>query len=151
MFARTRLLSRMNFRSLNNKFSSTVAATSGAKRGVNMPRLAILGGGSLGVMLWIMPSTAACMQGEDSPSGDDGKKPSKGPMDDVEKIIMTTIAPLATKLGYGGIMGVFSGIALKKVGEVLAIGIGVVFVGLQFLQYKGLIDIDYGTVKEKGK
>lgn len=152
MFARNRLLSRMNFRSLNGsrKLNSTAVAGP-SKRSANMPRLTILGGGSLGIMLWVMPGEAACMKREDSSSKDGDDKSGNGGMDAVENIIMTTVAPLATKLGYGGVMGVFSGMALKKVGEVVAIGIGVVFIGLQFLQYKGLINIDYGTVKEKGK
>jgi len=57
------------------------------------------------------------------------------------------ITPLATQLGIGGVAGFCVGYAMKKIAKLAAIILGVVFIGLQYLAYNGIIDIDYTALK----
>jgi len=56
------------------------------------------------------------------------------------------LTPLAGEIGIGGIGGFLSGWALKKAAKLLAIILGVAFLGLQYLAYKGVIAIDYSAL-----
>ena len=56
------------------------------------------------------------------------------------------ITPLIGELGIGGIGGFLVGWALKKVAKLVAIIIGLGFLGLQYLSYKGIITIDYSAL-----
>ncbi|MDH5200686.1 MAG: hypothetical protein OEW93_07355 [Candidatus Bathyarchaeota archaeon] len=56
------------------------------------------------------------------------------------------LTPLAGEIGIGGIGGFLSGWALKKAAKMLAIILGVAFLGLQYLAYKGVIAIDYSAL-----
>lgn len=40
------------------------------------------------------------------------------------------------------------GYAVKKVAKVVAVIIGLFFLGLQYLAYKGIIDVNYGALEE---
>ena len=53
------------------------------------------------------------------------------------------LTPLVAQLGVGGIGGLCVGYALKKVAKVVAVIIGLFFLGLQYLAYKGIISINY--------
>ncbi len=57
------------------------------------------------------------------------------------------ITPLVTQLGIGGIAGFCVGYAVKKVAKLAAVLLGVAFIGLQYLAYKGIIAIDYTALK----
>jgi len=57
------------------------------------------------------------------------------------------ITPLATQLGIGGVAGFCVGYAMKKVAKLAAIILGIIFIGLQFLAYNGIIAIDYTALK----
>ena len=57
------------------------------------------------------------------------------------------ITPLATQLGIGGVAGFCVGYAMKKVAKLAAMMLGVFFIGLQYLAYKGIIAIDYNALK----
>ena len=50
---------------------------------------------------------------------------------------------LPQNLTYGFAAGFCAGYAFKQVAKVVAVGVGLVFVGLQTLQYKGFITIDH--------
>mmetsp|Transcript_39982 Transcript_39982/g.110046 ORF Transcript_39982/g.110046 Transcript_39982/m.110046 type:complete len:194 (+) Transcript_39982:51-632(+) len=71
--------------------------------------------------------------------------------DDAVDAIIDQVMPYVQKLGFGGIMGVCSGVALKRLGNQAAGAIGLGFIILQGLAYLGYIDIDYGKVKEDAK
>ena len=123
---------------------------------MSRPKLALLGSGSIAMLFWIVPS-AQCAAGAGEAFGSSGPE-TEGTEDDdevtkevdaVEKIILNTVGPLMTKLGYGGLLGFCSGMALKKIGNLAAFVIGVGFVGLQVAQYQGMIQIDFLEVKEK--
>ena len=55
------------------------------------------------------------------------------------------ITPLLTQLGVGGVAGLCVGFALIKLGRVLAFILGIAFIGLQYLAYKGIIAINYSA------
>ncbi len=56
------------------------------------------------------------------------------------------LTPLAGEIGLGGVGGFLSGWALKKAAKMMAIVLGVAFLGLQYLAYKGVIAIDYSAL-----
>jgi len=56
------------------------------------------------------------------------------------------ISPLAVQLGAGGIAGFIVGFAVKKLLKLLAILAGLIFVLIQYLSWKGFIDIHYDRI-----
>jgi uncharacterized membrane protein (Fun14 family) len=53
------------------------------------------------------------------------------------------LTPLVTQLGVGGLGGLCVGYAIKKVAKIVAVIVGLFFLGLQYLAYKGIINVDY--------
>jgi len=60
--------------------------------------------------------------------------------------LVEILTPLLTQLGVGGVAGLCVGYALKKVGKIAAFILGIAFIGLELLAYKGIIDIHYDTL-----
>ncbi len=58
-----------------------------------------------------------------------------------------SFVPLLQQLGFGGVAGLVAGYALKKVGKVLAVVLGLFFLGLQLLAWSGYVSIDWGRVQ----
>jgi uncharacterized membrane protein (Fun14 family) len=58
------------------------------------------------------------------------------------------LTPLLTQLGVGGIAGLCTGYALKKVGKLIAIVLGIAFLVLEILAYKGIISINYSALQD---
>lgn len=61
------------------------------------------------------------------------------------------LTPLLTQLGVGGVAGLCVGYALKKLGKLIAFIIGLAFLSLQLLAWKGIININYGALEQWGK
>jgi len=57
------------------------------------------------------------------------------------------LTPLAGEIGVGGIGGFLTGWAMKKAAKMVAVIIGMAFLGLQYLAYKNIIAIDYGALQ----
>jgi uncharacterized membrane protein (Fun14 family) len=57
--------------------------------------------------------------------------------------------PLASQLGVGVVAGFAVGYALKKVGKVLAVVVGLLFVAVQVLSYQGLVTVHWGEVEAR--
>ena len=57
------------------------------------------------------------------------------------------LTPMVSEIGVGGIGGFIVGYALKKIAKIAAIVIGLAFVALQYLAYKGIISIDYNSLR----
>jgi uncharacterized membrane protein (Fun14 family) len=55
--------------------------------------------------------------------------------------------PILQNLGFGAVVGYCSGIAMKKVGKLLAVTIGIGFIGLQTVVSLGYITVDWEKVK----
>ncbi|MBN2334686.1 FUN14 domain-containing protein [Candidatus Bathyarchaeota archaeon] len=60
------------------------------------------------------------------------------------------LTPLIAQLGVGGIGGLCVGYAIKKVAKIVAVLIGLFFLGLQYLAWKGIIDVNYGALEQWG-
>lgn len=62
---------------------------------------------------------------------------------------LQTIAPYLQQISFGALAGFATGYALKKVGKVLAIVLGLLFVALQLLAYYGIVEINWGVVQDQ--
>ena len=113
---------------------------------MNRPRLALIGSTAAATLVWLIPPKAECAA--EGTEGNEDEEISKE-VDAVEKVILNTVGPLLTKLGYGGVMGFFSGLAMKKVGQIAAFFVGIGFIAVQVLQHEGVIQVDFLEVKEK--
>ena len=58
------------------------------------------------------------------------------------------LTPMISELGIGGVGGFVVGYALKKLARIVALLLGVGFVALQYLSYKGFIIINYEALKD---
>ena len=67
----------------------------------------------------------------------------------VEVPDLTTVMPFVQQLGFGAVAGFIAGYALKKVGKLLAIALGILFVALQLLAWSGFISVDWGVVQRQ--
>lgn len=85
--------------------------------------------------------------GGDGAGGDDSGNTPNGWSDAVQTWILT-YSPQLQKLGFGGVMGICTGVALKRIGNGIAALVGVSFIGLQCLSYLGYIQIDYLKVSK---
>lgn len=70
-----------------------------------------------------------------------------GNLQPVETPDLQTVAPYLQQISFGALAGFASGYALKKVGKVVAIIVGLLFVALQLLAYYGIIEINWGVVQ----
>ena len=68
--------------------------------------------------------------------------------ENVELPDLETLAPIAGQLTFGALAGFAAGYALKKVGKVAAIVLGVFFIALQLLAYYGLVEINWLRIQE---
>ncbi|MFQ5794416.1 MAG: FUN14 domain-containing protein [Candidatus Bipolaricaulia bacterium] len=62
--------------------------------------------------------------------------------------VSSTVIPLVSQLGFGGVVGLVVGFTLKKVGKLIAIAFGLFFILLQVLAYYGLITIDWNPIAD---
>jgi uncharacterized membrane protein (Fun14 family) len=65
--------------------------------------------------------------------------------------LVEILTPLLTQLGVGGIAGLCVGYALKKVGKIIAFLLGIAFIGLELLAYRGIISINYTALDDWAK
>lgn len=61
---------------------------------------------------------------------------------------LQTVFPFVEQLGFGAVAGFAAGFALKKVGKLLAIALGLLFVVVQVLAYYGFVSINWGAVQK---
>jgi uncharacterized membrane protein (Fun14 family) len=62
---------------------------------------------------------------------------------------LESFVPYIQQLSFGAIAGFLAGYALKKVGKVLALVLGLLFVVLQILAYYGFVTINWLEVQER--
>lgn len=67
----------------------------------------------------------------------------------VEVPELAEVLPWVQQIGFGAVAGFIAGYALKKVGKVVAIALGVLFVCLQLLAWWGLINVNWGVIQER--
>jgi len=61
--------------------------------------------------------------------------------------LSTLLGPQLASLGFGGAAGAVVGYTAKKVTKVVALVLGLAFILLQVLVYKGLISVNWGAVQ----
>jgi len=67
----------------------------------------------------------------------------------VEAPDLTSVLPYVQQLTFGAVAGFVAGYALKKVGKVMAILLGLLFVALQLLAWSGFVTVDWGVVQRQ--
>lgn len=61
---------------------------------------------------------------------------------------LESFAPYLQQLSFGALAGFAAGYALKKVGKIFAIALGLLFIAVQVLAYYGFVQIDWGQVQD---
>ena len=147
MLPRMRLL---NFGRALARQSRQASTSMPVARSMRAPRLTLIGGSTMAMLVWSM-SSSDCASDEDeiNRSADDNN--SVGKPDEMERFINYTLIPMGNKLGFGGIAGFCSGIAVRHTTEWLAYIGGLSFIALQVAQYNGYIDIDWFKVQDQSK
>ena len=84
-------------------------------------------------------------KGEELVPSHNGDDDAGGKNDPMERAI-EAMKPALAKLTVGGVMGYCSGMALKKVGKVLATVIGLGFVAVQTAAYAGYIQVNWTKI-----
>lgn len=62
---------------------------------------------------------------------------------------LSAVWPLVEQVGFGAIAGFIAGYALKKVGKVVAIVLGLLFIAVQLLAWSGFISVNWGVVQQR--
>lgn len=62
---------------------------------------------------------------------------------------LQTFGPYIQQLSFGGIAGFVVGYALKKIGKMVAIMLGILFIILQVLAYYGFVSINWVEVQNR--
>ena len=60
---------------------------------------------------------------------------------------MEALQPYVGQITFGGLAGFVAGYALKKVGKVTALVLGLFFIGLQLMAYYGLVEINWTRIQ----
>lgn len=61
---------------------------------------------------------------------------------------MTSLGVILSTLGFGGLLGYFTGIAVKTVSRLLGCLLGIVFILMQLLAYYGLAEWHWDAIAE---
>jgi len=62
---------------------------------------------------------------------------------------LTAWLPFLEQIGFGVVAGFVAGFALKKVGKLMALVLGLFFIGLQLLAWGGWVTIEWGRVQSE--
>ena len=62
---------------------------------------------------------------------------------------LETVAPYLQQLSFGALAGFAAGYALKKVGKLAAVTLGLLFIAIQILAYYGFVTIDWLEVQRR--
>lgn len=60
-----------------------------------------------------------------------------------------SVAPYLEQLSFGAVAGFAAGYALKKLGKLVAVTLGLIFVILQVLAYVGFVNINWGEIERQ--
>ena len=62
---------------------------------------------------------------------------------------LQTVAPYLEQLGLGLVAGFVAGYAFKKLGKLVAVAVGALFIILQVLAFQGFVTIHWGEVQAR--
>jgi len=60
---------------------------------------------------------------------------------------LQSVLPWVQQIGFGAVAGFVAGYALKKVGKLVALAIGLLFIVIQLLAWWGFLSVDWGVVQ----
>jgi uncharacterized membrane protein (Fun14 family) len=58
-----------------------------------------------------------------------------------------TFSPLLTTVRFGGMIGFLIGFAIKKIMKILAVGAGIFFTALMYLESQNIVSINWGKLQ----
>ncbi|MFO7546869.1 MAG: FUN14 domain-containing protein [Trueperaceae bacterium] len=61
---------------------------------------------------------------------------------------LQSVLPWVQQIGFGAVAGFVAGYALKKVGKLVALAIGLLFIVIQLLAWWGFLSVDWGVVQK---
>lgn len=61
---------------------------------------------------------------------------------------LQSVLPWVQQIGFGAVAGFVAGYALKKVGKLVALAIGVLFIVIQLLAWWGFLSVNWGVVQD---
>ena len=64
----------------------------------------------------------------------------------IDNIVATT-SPLLTSVGFSGLIGFLVGIAIKQVMKILAVGAGIFFAALMYLESQNIVNINWDKIQ----
>ena len=67
----------------------------------------------------------------------------------VELADLTEVVPYVQQLTFGGLAGFAAGYALKKLGKLAAIALGLFFISMQVLAYHGFVTIHWDDLQRR--
>ncbi|MDZ7707229.1 MAG: FUN14 domain-containing protein [Trueperaceae bacterium] len=59
-----------------------------------------------------------------------------------------TLVPVLEQLGFGLVAGFVAGYALKKLGKLVSLAVGLLFIALQLLAWSGYVTIEWGRMQQ---
>jgi uncharacterized membrane protein (Fun14 family) len=62
-------------------------------------------------------------------------------------IAANNLSPLLTTVGFGGLVGFLVGYAIKKIMKILAVGAGLFFTALMYLESQNIVDINWDKLQ----
>jgi uncharacterized membrane protein (Fun14 family) len=75
------------------------------------------------------------------------KPEEEEPKQDMVQQALATVKPVVGNVTFGTVMGYCSATAMKKIGQVLAILVGITFVSLQVAVHSGYIQVDWNKIQ----
>ncbi len=74
---------------------------------------------------------------------------ARGNVSGVNAPELSAVWPWVEQIGFGAVAGFIAGYALKKVGKVVAIVLGVLFITVQVLAWSGYISVNWDVVQNQ--
>jgi len=67
----------------------------------------------------------------------------------VETPELSAVMPWIEQIGFGAVAGFIAGYALKKVGKVVAIALGLLFIAVQLLAWSGYVSVNWDVLQRQ--
>src|SRR5919198_5921131 len=65
----------------------------------------------------------------------------------IDNIVAAATSPLLTSIGVSGVAGFLAGVALKQVAKILAVGAGLFFAALMYLESQNIVNINWDKLQ----
>ncbi len=62
---------------------------------------------------------------------------------------LSAVWPWVEQIGVGAVAGFVAGYAVKKVGKVVALVLGILFIAVQLLAWSGFVSVNWSVVQER--